>query len=237
MKKPKAIVFDYGDTLLKSEFFRPIEGVTELLKYAHNPEGVTAKEIQDYADQVLKDLGAFDQQLLFQIDSKSLSRLIYEVHGISFDLSYEELDSIFLSKTEGTSLMPGIVELLDYLTDSDIRVAVLSNTGFCEESHRMQLRKHDIEKYFEFFIPTTDYLLRKPDKRVFDLALKRLSLTNDEVWYIGNKFEFDIIGANNAGMFPVWINVEQEEPHLDLNHLNVSSYEELLKLLKEKWNK
>ncbi len=49
MIKPKAIVFDYGDTLLKNNYFNPLLGTRELLKYACNPNKVTAEEVQAYA--------------------------------------------------------------------------------------------------------------------------------------------------------------------------------------------
>lgn len=231
--KPKAIVFDYGDTLLKSDFFKPIEGVTELLKYAHNPRNVGAGEIQKYADSILKDVIERDSSQLMQINSMTLSRLIYEAHGITFSKSYDELDVIFLSAAEGTSLMPGIVEFLQDLKLQGIRLAVLSNTGFSEESHRQQLRKHGIEDYFEFFIATSDYLVRKPDRRVFDVALAKLDLSAQEVWYIGNKFEYDILGAHNAGLYPVWINEQGEAEHFPIEHLSVPSFHALRTLMQK----
>ena len=235
MRKPKAIVFDYGDTLLKIEYFRPVDGTREVLKYANNPKNVTAEEVQGFADEVLNDIGAFEVSAIMQIDGKALTRLIHSVHGVSFDKSFGELDAIFLDAAQGTSLMPGLADLLEYLQEQGIRLAVLSNTGFCENSHRIQLRKYDIEKYFEFFMATSDYLIRKPDKRIFDVALAKLELDSDDVWYVGNKFEFDVQGAHDANMFPVWINVEDEEPHDSIEHLSVGSYNELLEVLKNQW--
>lgn len=236
MIKPKAIVFDYGDTLLKSDFFSPLDGCVELLKHAHNPNKKSGLEIQSYADSILKDLASSEGPMTIQVDSKALMRLIYEVHGISFEKSYEELDAIFLAAAERTSLMPGVVELLDYLKSQGIRLAVLSNTGFCEKSHRQALRKHGIEGYFEFFIATSDYLIRKPDKRIFDLALAKLDINHKDVWYVGNKFEYDVLGAFNAKIFPVWINEESKAPHRDIEHLSVNSYGVLLDLLKDVWS-
>ena len=141
MNIPKAILFDYGGTLLRSNAFNPLQGTLELMKHAINPDGISAESVQAYTEEVLKDIGEYESQKLVQIESKSLTRLIYEVHGISFDKTYEELDCIFLDKAESVTVMPGIREFLDYLKEKGIRLAVLSNTGFCEESHRYQLRK------------------------------------------------------------------------------------------------
>lgn len=232
---PKAIVFDYGGTLLRSEHFDPVKGTKELLKFANNPNNVSAETVQSYADKILNDVGAYNSNMVMQINSVELTRLIHSVHNISFNKSFEELDLIFLDAAEGTSKMDGLVELLDFLVEKGVRLAVLSNTGFREESHRYQLRKYGLEKYFEFFIATSDYLIRKPDKRIFELALSKLGLESDDVWYVGNKFEYDIQGAKNANMFPVWINEFEEEGLEDFKYLNVSTYGELKEILLRDW--
>ncbi len=38
---------------------------------------------------------------------------------------------------------------------------------------------------FEFIITSSNYIFRKPNKRIFDLALEKAGLQPDEVWYIG----------------------------------------------------
>ena len=58
--------------------------------------------------------------------------------------------------------------------------------------------------HFEFIIATSEYMFRKPNRRIFDLALEKANLQADEVWYIGDDYECDVVGARNAGIFPVW---------------------------------
>ena len=50
----------------------------------------------------------------------------------------------------------------------------------------------------------TEGIKRKPNKRIFDLALEKAGLPPDEVWYIGDQFECDVKGSLNAGLLPVW---------------------------------
>lgn len=57
---------------------------------------------------------------------------------------------------------------------------------------------------FEFIITSSNYIFRKPNKRIFDLALEKVGLGPDEVWYIGDQYECDVKGALNAGLLPVW---------------------------------
>lgn len=47
-------------------------------------------------------------------------------------------------------------------------------------------------------------MFRKPNKRIFDLALEKAGLSAEDVWYIGDQYEADIVGAGNAGLHSVW---------------------------------
>ena len=60
------------------------------------------------------------------------------------------------------------------------------------------------ENEFEFIIATSGYLFRKPNKRIFELALEKADLSPEEVWYIGDNYDCDVVGARNVGIFPVW---------------------------------
>lgn len=48
MKKPFAILFDMGDTLIEYHENNTLKGTEELLKKANNPDSITANEIQEY---------------------------------------------------------------------------------------------------------------------------------------------------------------------------------------------
>lgn len=51
-------------------------------------------------------------------------------------------------------------------------------------------------------------------------------LQPEEVWYIGDDYQCDVVGARNAGIFPVYyIGASKKEPMEDV--LTVSTWEEL----------
>lgn len=60
------------------------------------------------------------------------------------------------------------------------------------------------DNHFEFIIATSEYMFRKPNKRIFELALEKADLKPEEVWYVGDQIKADVEGAKNAGIFPVW---------------------------------
>ena len=74
------------------------------------------------------------------------------------------------------------------------------------------------------------YMFRKPNRRIFDLALEKAGLNPEEVWYIGDDYECDVKGDLNAGLFLVWYTVAIDLPCAeDKSILTVAAWEELLK--------
>ena len=67
------------------------------------------------------------------------------------------------------------------------------------------------------------------------MALKKAGLPPEEVWYIGDQYECDIVGAAGAGLFPVWyIGALQEADTKKREVLTVESWRELEAMLNQK---
>lgn len=76
---------------------------------------------------------------------------------------------------------------------------------------RPELRMAGLEKFFEFVLISGDLGFRKPDERMFSMALEKLQLKNSEVIYVGNDMYRDVFGAKNAGMKTVFFKTNQGE--------------------------
>ena len=87
---------------------------------------------------------------------------------------------------------------------------------------------------FEFIITSSNYMFRKPNKRIFDLALEKAELQPEDVWYIGDQYECDVKGSLNAGLLPVWYIGAIDLPYTeDKNILTVTDWNELRKWMEE----
>ncbi len=53
---------------------------------------------------------------------------------------------------------------------------------------------------------TQEVGVQKPDARVFHFALRRADVSSDDAIYVGDSWEADYVGAQNAGMSAVWLN-------------------------------
>ncbi len=83
-------------------------------------------------------------------------------------------------------------------------------------------------------IASSEYVFRKPNRRIFELALEKAGLQADEVWYIGDQYECDIKGAGQAGIFPVWYTAAIDfEQDMEQDALKVNSWCDLMDYIRK----
>ncbi len=109
---------------------------------------------------------------------------------------------------------------------------MLSNISYAgtvvEERISTMLPKH----HFEFIIATSEYMYRKPHKRIFEFILKKSELRPEDIWYIGDQYECDIVGAKSAGIFPIWYRGAIDMPYEEKEDvLKISDWKELQVML------
>ena len=103
---------------------------------------------------------------------------------------------------------PGVKEILGALK-KNYRLGAISDGQ--SVWGRAELRMAGLEKFFEFVLISGDLGFRKPDERMFSMALEKLQLKNSEVIYVGNDMYRDVFGAKNAGMKTVFFKTNQGE--------------------------
>lgn len=239
MKKPKMILFDYGQTLVNEGKFDGVKGSREVLKYAvQNKYNISAEQVQEKADKLNRELGRFDPEKrhLFQIEvpNHMFTAYLYESLGIKLSITAEQIDKVFWDAAAPGTPTEGIEELLEFLYRNDIRTGVISNISYCGKAVADRINEVIPANRFEFIIATSEYMYRKPNRRIFELALEKARLKADEVWYVGDQYECDIVGARNAGIYPVWyigaINMLYEQKN---DVMEIRSWAELEAFIKE----
>ena len=203
MKKPKMILFDYGGTLLCEPEWDMLRGEQAVFQHViKNPHHYTPEYLCSWESAYFQSLQKI-RDLDAELTEIQLMRLKYELHGIQLDISYEDAEFVFWSNTAPMTekcLMPNIEKVLSYLHNEGIRTGVISNIGWTGISLKKRIDTLLPENHFEFIIASSDYGLRKPDVKLFQLALEKASLMPDEVWFCGNTYDKDIEGAQSAGI-------------------------------------
>ncbi len=240
MKIPKMILFDYGQTLIAEQKFDGVKGTEAVLQYAtRNKYHLSAEQVQAKANEINREymeemhsIGRFDPEKrhLFQIEipNTMFTPYLYESQGIEIALSNSEIDTVFWNAAAPGMPTEGIKEFLGYLKNKGIRTGVISNICYDFSVVAERINRLLPENAFEFIITSSNYIFRKPNKRIFDLALEKAGLEPDEVWYIGDQYECDVKGALNAGLLPIWYIGAIDLPYTeDINILTVKTWNEI----------
>ncbi len=112
--------------------------------------------------------------------------------------------------------MPDADKMLDYINVKGIRSAVISNLLWSGEALTERLNRLLPNNRFEFVITSSDYMFRKPNRLLFELALRKAGLDSKDVWYCGDNPQADVEGSAQVGIFPVWYQCTSvTDPHKD----------------------
>lgn len=99
-------------------------------------------------------------------------------------------------------LIPHALEVLRYLRPR-YRLFILSN-GFAELQTR-KMQSAGIYDFFEGIVLSEDIGVNKPDRRLFDHALRVAGVASAEALMVGDDFDVDIAGAREAGWDQMYI--------------------------------
>lgn len=237
MRKPKMILFDYGQTLIREQAFDGVAGSRAVMAHAvTNPFGHTPEEVQAEADAINRELGRFDPKgrhlLKTETPNHMFTAYLYQSMGIELSLTSQEIDRVFWDAASPGTPTEGIGDFLEFLQEQGIRTGVISNISYCGEVVEERIHRLLPENHFEFIMATSEYLFRKPDPRIFRLGLQKAQLPAEDVWYIGDHYQCDVVGARNSGLFPVWYTGALIDPHGQNDVLTVSHWEQLKAVLK-----
>ena len=149
--------------------------------------------------------------------------------GIEDTKSVLAINNDFLQRTtRKTRLVPGAIELLEYLRPS-YRMYILSN-GFREVQFK-KLCNSGLAPYFKRMILSEDACIQKPHKEIFDFALKNTNSRRSESLMIGDSWEADIIGAHNSKIDQLWLNPKGLPAKEFIPTYTVGSLEEIKRIL------
>jgi putative hydrolase of the HAD superfamily len=95
-------------------------------------------------------------------------------------------------------------EILDYLKEKKYSIHIITN-GF-EHTQMSKLNNSKLAKYFTHVITSEVSNSMKPQKEIFEYALRKTNGNIEESIMIGDNQNADITGAINAGMDTVFVN-------------------------------
>ena len=197
----RGVFFDAGNTILFPDYYI-YRDICEAL-------GVEAA-IDEIVRAEAKARGAFDRSVADSPGSDVYDfwavyyTPFFEVLGVSDESIPDAIEMTRVANDTGLGIwkqpVEGLESTLDNLSARDLSLGVISNSD-----GRLEWRLEEIGVLdrFDFVIDSAIVGISKPDRRIFEDALKRSSLSPEEAVYVGDYYEVDVRGARAAGMSPV----------------------------------
>ncbi len=210
----KAIIFDLDNTLIDRQ-----KAFKEMLIRKFSSLFDDKKLIESMVEDIIKwdDNGTVERIIVFK---KWASK--YDITCIT----PEQLDKDW-SNESGT-----VAFLYDDVKDTLIKLkekyklAILTNGNVA--SQRRKLNTINIYDLLDFSLVSSEYIVKKPDKQIFEYTAKQLGLNTNECVYVGDNYNIDVLGSRNAGMTPIYVS-RKNEIHNDVT--TIKQISELLNIL------
>ncbi len=100
---------------------------------------------------------------------------------------------------------------LEKLRQAGFRMAIISNAGDDDDVQTL-VDKAGIRNYFDLVLTSAACGIRKPNPRIFELALKQLRVNHERAAMVGDTLGADILGANNADVYSIWLTRRADTP-------------------------
>jgi len=240
MKKPKMIIFDYGHTLLCEPGFDFLRGQEALFPYiVKNKYNSTPEQISKIAGELFEKISAA-RKVGLELHERQFQNFLFDYLGIELSILLSEAEEILWDNISPGAVMPNVEIMIEYINANDIRSGVISNIGWSGTALTKRINRLLPQNKFEFIIASSEYMFRKPNVLLFELALRKAGLDACDVWYCGDKIKYDVEGSSAAGIFPVWYeDLTMENPWRDddagivpqCDHLHIHDWLELIEIL------
>lgn len=241
------VFFDLGYTLVNfiGDFAQKTNESYTVLANALNREGCNlkvfkfAERFQDVItqyyhdrekDNLEKPIGQFVRQVLAEIGQ----------NHITDDKIRRAMNEMYAITEECWQLEDDTHPTLKELTRMGFHLGIITNAADAVDVSKI-IDRHKLRDYFETIVISADLGIRKPDPRIFEVAMQRTGTTPVSSVMVGDSLSADILGAHRAGLRGIWITRRSEHPNNALFRFSISSDAEVKTLaeipaLLERWN-
>jgi HAD superfamily hydrolase (TIGR01662 family) len=99
---------------------------------------------------------------------------------------------------------PDAMPILQTLQERGYRLALISNAADDQDVQTL-IDKASLRPFFELILSSAAAGIRKPHPRIFHQVLDEWEIDSSQAAMIGDTLAADIQGANNAGLFSIWV--------------------------------
>ncbi len=124
------------------------------------------------------------------------------------DIAVELNEHFMRGFIEHTKLLPGAVDILKKLK-GNYALGLVSNS--MAENTIVDLEITGIAEYFETIVISSQVGYCKPHPIIYQTAMRSLGLAAEEICFIGDNWDDDVIGPMQQGMQAIWVRPSNEQ--------------------------
>ncbi len=207
----KVILFDFGSTLIYSKdpwppiYEQADRALVQVFQQAGVPLEINAfsSEFETFLDSYYAERGTspIEKTTLSALQELLRQKGLQDTPASVVRLA---LDAMYSITQQNWYLENDAIPTLQTLRDHGYRLGMISNTS--DDKNVQQLVDHwELRPFFETIITSAGIGFRKPDGRIFRPALDHFRVPPEQVAMVGDSLEADILGANQLGIYSIWI--------------------------------
>jgi putative hydrolase of the HAD superfamily len=196
--KPRGVLFDYGHTLV----YYPQIAKTHLVAARNVQRVLQDLGVSVNASRIQTVVGSFihrTDNVVMSIEEEFME-ILYNlgVKSYSQDDLQEIIQAHWRPYIQNVRARRGAKKLLEYLKRWGFKLGIVANIW--SGGMNPVLERLGLERFFDTTVASIDVGFKKPDPKIFHLALEHLKLSPKEVIMVGDNPRTDIQGAHNLGM-------------------------------------
>jgi putative hydrolase of the HAD superfamily len=221
----RAVAFDANGTLVR---ILTEDGAEEIFRAAghfltYQGIDLCRQQVRDLYFRIMSEQQHASPEEHPEFDAAAVWRTIIETHQTAFTRTLppaklEQMPLFLAEMCRGISrhrlgLYPHVRRVLDALRG---RYPLALITDAQSTYARGELHRVGLLGYFDPIVVSGDHGYRKPDRRLFQLALDGMAVAAENALYVGNDMYRDIFGAREAGLKTVMFDSDQgKKAYLD----------------------
>lgn len=196
----KIVVFDLDDTLIDNEYaeYESLRWLTQEIKITgvslQNMVRVWREKNEEYFSKYLLGEMSFKDQRAKRFEDF----LNHFGHYISKDEMTILLDSFISKRDQFRRVYPDCIPCLQTLKKRNIPCGLISNGERAVQESK--LARVGLEASFDYVVFSSDVGIPKPNHEIFLSFLKMANVQPDEVLFIGDRMDMDVLPASRIGI-------------------------------------
>jgi HAD superfamily hydrolase (TIGR01549 family) len=219
----KAVFFDFGFVIGfpragidRRYFYLDWDGIDTILRDPELKQNLRANvgraELEFFFLQEIYNT-FIQHELTDAIDPQSNKLLLDKLHLV-FDCPIDQLlvDKLLthIDTMKYIALDSLAVQVIHDLRQRDFQISLVSNMMLPGRLLKAKLQEANILAYFDNIVVSSDVGFIKPHPEIFRKALAQSNLRAEEVIFVGDTYQQDILGAKGAKLKTVWLNNRHE---------------------------